>query len=93
MNISLTPELEKLVKQKVESGLYLSASEVVREGLRLLQERDGLRRFHVDQLRKQIFPGIFELENGEYSDYDVATLKAHIESIKNKASKNRKKER
>ncbi|MBZ0159057.1 MAG: type II toxin-antitoxin system ParD family antitoxin, partial [bacterium] len=40
MNISLTPQLEKLVKNKVESGLYGSASEVIREALRLLEERD-----------------------------------------------------
>jgi antitoxin ParD1/3/4 len=38
MNVSLTPELEKLVTRKVQSGLYQSASEVVREGLRLLED-------------------------------------------------------
>jgi antitoxin ParD1/3/4 len=40
MNISLTPELEKLVSDKVKGGMYQTASEVVREGLRLLKERD-----------------------------------------------------
>lgn len=40
MNISLTPELEKLVQDKVASGLYTSASEAIREALRLLRERD-----------------------------------------------------
>ena len=40
MNVSLTPELEQLINTKVESGLYLSSSEVVREALRLLEERD-----------------------------------------------------
>ncbi len=39
MNVSLTPELEKLVQEKVASGLYNSASEVIRESLRLLHER------------------------------------------------------
>ena len=39
MNISLTPQLEELVKKKVESGLYGSASEVMRAALRLLEER------------------------------------------------------
>ena len=47
MNVSLTPELERLVKEKVESGLYQTASEVVREALRLLKERDHAR----EQLR------------------------------------------
>ena len=41
MNVSLTPELERLVNEKVESGLYQTASEVVREALRLLKERDA----------------------------------------------------
>jgi antitoxin ParD1/3/4 len=40
MNISLTPELEQLVNDKVKSGLYQTASEVIRDGLRLLKERD-----------------------------------------------------
>ena len=40
MNVSLTKELEALVNRKVKSGLYQTASEVVREGLRLLDERD-----------------------------------------------------
>ena len=39
MNVSPTPELERLVNEKVESGMYQTASEVVREALRLLKER------------------------------------------------------
>jgi antitoxin ParD1/3/4 len=41
MNVSLTPELDAFVEQTVRSGRYGSASEAVREGLRLLQEREG----------------------------------------------------
>ena len=40
MNVSLTPELEKFVRQKVNTGRYLSASEVIREALQLLEERE-----------------------------------------------------
>lgn len=43
MNISLTPQLESYVKQKVSTGLYNSASEIIREGLRLLEEREDTR--------------------------------------------------
>ena len=39
MNVSLSAELERLIEQKVKSGMYNSASEVIRAGLRLLQER------------------------------------------------------
>ena len=41
MNVSLTPELEQLVHRKVQTGRYTSASEVVRAGIRALQERDA----------------------------------------------------
>jgi antitoxin ParD1/3/4 len=51
MNVSLTPELEQLVAEKVESGMYPSASEVVREALRLLKERDELRQARLEELR------------------------------------------
>ena len=44
MNVSLTPELEELVNDKVRSGLYQTASEVVREALRLLKQRDDEAR-------------------------------------------------
>ena len=44
MNVSLTPELEALVNEKVRGGLYGTASEVVREALRLLKQRDDEAR-------------------------------------------------
>jgi len=57
MNVSLTPELERLVNEKVESGLYQTASEVVREALRLLKERDLAR----EQLRGDVQAGFDQL--------------------------------
>jgi antitoxin ParD1/3/4 len=65
MNVSLTPELEKLVTRKVESGLYQSASEVTREGLRLLDDQDHLRELHLAEVRKKIQTGLDELDRGE----------------------------
>ena len=58
MNISLNPHFEELVKGKVESGLYNSASEVMREALRLLEERDQLRDLRLEELRHEIQKGI-----------------------------------
>lgn len=52
MNVSLTPQLERFVQAKVESGLYNNASEVVREGLRLLKEQDEFRLKMRDQLER-----------------------------------------
>ena len=82
MNVSLTPELETLVHDKVKSGLYTSASEVVREALRLLRERDELQRQRLDQLRREIAVGVEQLDRGEATAYDDQSLKEHFEQIK-----------
>jgi antitoxin ParD1/3/4 len=58
MNINLTPHLEGMVRQKVDSGLYTSASEVVREALRLMDEQDNPRAARIEQLRQDIRAGL-----------------------------------
>lgn len=68
MNVSLTPELEEFVRRKVESGMYLSASEVVREALRLLDEQDKLRQVRRDELKRDIAAGIAQADQGELLD-------------------------
>ena len=73
MNISLTPQLEALVKSKVDSGLYGSASEVMRDALRLLEERDRRQSLRIEELRAEIRKG---LDSGEPTPLDVATIKA-----------------
>jgi antitoxin ParD1/3/4 len=73
MNISLTPHLENLVKSKVDSGLYNSASEVMREALRLLEERDQLRNVRIEELRREIQRGI---DSGEATPLDIEEIKA-----------------
>jgi antitoxin ParD1/3/4 len=67
MNVNLTPQLESLVKQKVASGLYNSASEVVREALRLMEEHDNIRAVRLEQLRQDIHAG---LDSGEPIPWD-----------------------
>jgi antitoxin ParD1/3/4 len=65
MNVSLTPELERLVNEKVESGLFNSASEVIRAGLRLLVEQDQLRHLRLAQLKTDIQAGLDQEASGE----------------------------
>jgi antitoxin ParD1/3/4 len=65
MNVSLTKELEELVNRKVGTGRYLSASEVVREALRLLEERDRLQEIRVEEMRRAIRAGNEQLARGE----------------------------
>lgn len=68
MNVSLTPELERYVSDKVDSGLYNNASEVVREGLRLLREQDEVRRLW----REQIEHGWLDMQAGRLVDGPAA---------------------
>lgn len=60
MNVSLTPRLEAMIREKVESGMYNNASEVVREALRLLEQHDRERR-----LREELALGVEQIERGE----------------------------
>ena len=82
MNISLTPELDTFVQQKVRTGMYHSASEVIREGLRLLREQDDLRQARLNQLRKDVDVGIKQVDQGAYTEYSVGSLPALAEDIK-----------
>ena len=70
MNVSLTPELEALIQELVRSGRYTSASEVVREALRLLEDRDELRRLRLAELRSQVAAGLDSLDRGQARDGD-----------------------
>ena len=72
MNVSLTEELEELVQKKVESGRYASASEVIRAGLRLLEEEDELRAARVEATRAKVREGIEQAERGELADGELA---------------------
>jgi antitoxin ParD1/3/4 len=69
--MSLTPELEELIQERVPSGRDTSASEVVRDALRLLQDRDELRRLRMDELRAKVAAGLDALGRGEGVDGDA----------------------
>ena len=68
MNISLTRQLQAFIKSRLKAGRYTSASEVVREGLRLLQEQERQRDAVVKSLKGQIEEGIAAAERGEFVD-------------------------
>jgi antitoxin ParD1/3/4 len=72
MNVNLTPQLEEMIKKKVASGLYNSASEVVREALRLMEEQDRVRAVRLEQLRQDIRAG---LDSGEPTPWDAEEVK------------------
>ncbi|HWA91916.1 MAG TPA: type II toxin-antitoxin system ParD family antitoxin [Rhizomicrobium sp.] len=78
MNVSLTPALEKLVRDKVESGLYNNASEVIREALRLMKESEELRRAKLKRLRAALAKGEADYAAGRYA---ILETEADIDAL------------
>ena len=92
MNVSLTPELESLVSKKVKSGLYQTASEVVREALRLLRDRDE----QLERLRADVGAGFAGIERGDYFEFDEGSarrLAGEVKSAGRRALKQAKRAR
>lgn len=82
MNVSLTPKLEDFVKAKVRTGDYNNASEVIREAVRLLKERDADRKIELAELRRSI-------REGEKSGPPVAWDPEEIKELARKRIKQR----
>jgi len=82
MNISLTPELEQFINAKVSSGMYTSASEVIRESLRLLHSYEDLQNQRIKQLNHAIEIGLDQLSSGK-----KIPAKESYRKLKNKIDK------
>ena len=80
LNVSLTPRFMKMVRQRVQSGRYQSASEVVRDGLRLLEERDRQQEVFWADVRRKVDEAKEELQAGKgiRGDMARAQMEAHI---------------
>ena len=76
MNVSLTPELEEYVAAKVKSGGYRSASEVLREALRLHEEQGRLRALRMKEIAQRLAEGVSHLQAGQRQPLDVSSIKA-----------------
>jgi antitoxin ParD1/3/4 len=68
LNVSLTPDLSRFVENRLRSGKYQTASEVVREALRLLEDRDQAPVAGVEELKREIEIGLAQLRRGEGVD-------------------------
>ena len=86
LNVSLTPELEKFVHGRVSSGRYQTASEVVREGLRLLERQEKEREEALAALKKKLLRAAAQAERGEVSDGEEFMAKL-IERLKTQSRK------
>lgn len=77
LNISITPQLQKFLDEKLETGQYGSTSEIVREGLRLIQERDRL--LDIEEIRAKIDVGWAESQRKEGRDGETVFLEMRKE--------------
>ncbi|HTV48436.1 MAG TPA: type II toxin-antitoxin system ParD family antitoxin [Phycisphaerae bacterium] len=71
LNISLTPELQRFVNKRVASGRYQSASEVVRDALRLLEDREHSRAAQLSEFQLELNRRLASLDRGEYAESSV----------------------
>jgi antitoxin ParD1/3/4 len=82
MNVNLGETFDRFIAKLLEGGLYQSQSEVVREGLRLLKEREDLRTYRLSQLRTELDKGLKDLENGDFETHDEKSLRTAFEASK-----------
>lgn len=89
MNVQLPPELERLVQSKVKSGRYNSASDVVREALQLMEERDQMLVLRKDEIRQKIADGLASLRRGEGVDGDAVfdRIEAELDTLERNGHK------
>jgi antitoxin ParD1/3/4 len=87
MNVSLTKELEKFVSAKVKAGRYTSASEVVREALRLLEEHDQESAKQLAGFNRELGRRLASLDRGEHVDPAKARARLRERSERRDAEK------
>ena len=80
MHVSLTTELERLVREKVESGYYSNASEVIRDALRMMVQRDHAQNAELAMIREAVAPAIEEAERGDTVDFDPRAIVAQADA-------------
>lgn len=74
MNITLGDEFERRIANKINTGLYTSASEVIREGLRLLFEKDLINERQAELLKEEVSKGFMQLDSGKTSNNSVSDI-------------------
>lgn len=93
MHVSLTSELENIIRKKVASGLYNNASEVVREALRFMETNEELvYHLKLSSLRAKLAEGERDLEAGRYTDIAPDEIDSFVQTVKNKAADRIKRE-
>jgi antitoxin ParD1/3/4 len=90
-NVVLTERQEQLVEVLVQSGRYQNASEVLRDGLRLIEQREAQEAARLAALRDAVARGIVALECGAFTEFaDPEALKAHLQEVASRVIEGRR---
>ena len=82
-NISLSDQFDGFIAASIEEGRYGNASEVVREGLRLLQQREAEDKAKIEWLRGAAQEGIDAIERGDYVVLNSAEdITSHLRGLR-----------
>lgn len=85
-NVVLTDHQAALVEQLVQSGCYQNASEVLREGLRMVEQRDAEDAYRLDALRRAVQEGTVDIDSGRFKTFETKQgLREHLQGIGAKA--------
>lgn len=87
MNVNLGSAFDNFIADLLKTGLYQSQSEVVREGLRLLKEKEELKNLRLAELRKEIAIGSEQADRGEFVDGEKAFAEIRRRSAGRKRAK------
>jgi antitoxin ParD1/3/4 len=87
MNVNLGPVFDQFVSDLLKTGLYQSQSEILREGLRLLKEREELKQLRLAELRREIAIGSEQADRGEFVDGRVAFVEIRKRSAARKRAR------
>lgn len=84
-NVVLTKRQEELIENLVESGRYQNASEVLRDGLRLVEQREAEEATKLETLREAAHTGVAALDRGEFKEFeDIGDLQAYLNDLSDK---------
>jgi antitoxin ParD1/3/4 len=90
-NVVLTDHQTELIDELVESGRYQNASEVLREGLRLVETREAENAARLDALRQAARAGAAAIDRGEFTEFaDAKSLARHLDRVAAKAMQSKK---
>ena len=87
MNVNLGTVLDQFVADQLDSGMYQTQSEILREGLRLLKEKEELKQLRLAELRKEIAIGSAEADRGEFVDGEETFASTRKRSSERKRAK------